>query len=1429
MNFDDQASALEEAVNNNRFIRAQQTKAIYLAFVTSIMLATIIQATLTLFYDPDLHTFSASNVEKTNMITHILQITGSFCMAILYFILLRLSLKSSRHIQKYRIFRYLLQLAYNIYSLEATIIPLHNSNNSVAAQVLFLEVILLDIAFLLYESNSFVGGFVVIAAYVVYMCQISYNQLVLLIPYLLVNVVGLVFFHKSCNIEKALRMTTLLKCRNGEIYQSFLNLLPEGVAILMDGPKLRYANSSIQRILGCTEEDSIVKCLLDLKNVDVYTTAREEIRFPLDFGKVASNDSPPYKHRKDSFEGKSFLLKRSNTPDESGVVSSNRNPSAIDISYSSKLHSSNWNDSSQKINLSEKPKAQYKPSKFDASQKSQSGSSQKVSEKEKPSSDIDRPSEKSFLTINQNKNQYLNINIPHVGKNRNTYLLNLAEKTDTARQENNNKVSESLSSAAIKGSFLLHSKMERGEGSELEPSQLGSINGSFLPLPQGSPWLGASRKPSGNNLSSNLSQNKVTSFQMMTPNSASVESITEAGLKTPSRFRIPEYVSFPKSIDLSDKKFQDALNNQDSPTLKEEKEREKEREREREREKEKDNAGHNVLMKYAGKNNNNHNKRFLPSKTLEFPQSNQVEEANMTTKQFLRQRTEYDSTNVGELTQKFSNKLKELKSFTSKHNDIKSAYESLIKKLHDEREEDLHTQSSTTKIDKPSWFSSLRKWFHKQSSLSQMTTSNSHKKKKKMKFKVDENDYCIIINSKIKGVKERFLEIKLSPTFIDNVPCILALVKDTTDRDMLNRMKETDNYKNTLLASVSHELRTPLNCVISMQEELRDFIDPELVTRYLNPAINSSKLLLTLVNDILDFAQIRAGKLRETYEDFDLRELLTEALNLFEIPRKSRGIEMKLEWDSKIPRNFYSDKNKINQVVVNLLGNALKFTLKGSIRLRAFYEGPRRVCIMVSDTGSGIKKSDIPKIFSAFGKIENNPLNPKGVGLGLSISQTIAKRLGPRGNKGISVESKVGIGSHFYFIIESKEKSVMEDQADMEEENPLQEEEDKLANEEEAKAKVNLNQNEGELNFSDEVFDDGELSDRHHFKPEQNIQGFNKMAEMFQAQKCRTLLGVDSRGSGGTMPVRYSYPSARAEIFENHSGNVREYKISSQLKIPFDELKPINFSLNVGPSPKASDLLSIEMNQKSFASGNSPAAGNNSSKNNLNEPKSFEHAIVQSQALSDGSNAAALKSPKKTAEFTSFTNRITEDNKKDPPAQQKQAQYITATTHLNVAINLDPKTRGTVSTTTTSKLATMTTLASRICNCEDVLIVDDNDFNILALKQMLESLGHKVATALNGEIAIRVVVDKKNSSCCKAFKIVFMDCDMPVKNGYETTKELRMMQKAGLIAHFPIVATTAYVNEREVNYCFECGMNDYMNKPMRKDKLKDIIKKWYKK
>jgi len=175
--------------------------------------------------------------------------------------------------------------------------------------------------------------------------------------------------------------------------------------------------------------------------------------------------------------------------------------------------------------------------------------------------------------------------------------------------------------------------------------------------------------------------------------------------------------------------------------------------------------------------------------------------------------------------------------------------------------------------------------------------------------------------------------------------------------------------------------------------------------RLLTPALRSSKFLLHLINDILDMSQIKAQKLRLIFKAALLKETLHDTLQLVELQAKKKGVELRLTMHPDTQGILCTDHVRLSQIVLNLLNNAIKFTPKGSIILSATpADDPNCVKISVQDSGIGIKKENVKKLFADYTHIEfadRAVINSTGVGLGLSIAYNLAKLLGPKTQKGI--------------------------------------------------------------------------------------------------------------------------------------------------------------------------------------------------------------------------------------------------------------------------------------------------------------------------------------------------------------------------------------------------------------------------------------------
>ncbi|CAD8139762.1 unnamed protein product [Paramecium octaurelia] len=249
---------------------------------------------------------------------------------------------------------------------------------------------------------------------------------------------------------------------------------------------------------------------------------------------------------------------------------------------------------------------------------------------------------------------------------------------------------------------------------------------------------------------------------------------------------------------------------------------------------------------------------------------------------------------------------------------------------------------------------------------------------------------------------------------------------------MIQKRKKYDNIQqgnqiNFMIKSVrkvSHDMRNPLNAIINMQMCLKEQIDKELVLKYLKPSLNSCHLLLNLLNDILDSAQVENNNIKLVYKKFNLQNLIKKTISIFDSLKDKKDIIITFNYDSKLPTAVNSDKFRIRQIIMNLLSNAIKYTKPNGKVYVDCSESPQRknfIKISIQDTGYGIKQENLKYLFKEFSKIEDSEsqnLNPFGIGLGLMISNELAKLLS---NSGIQVQSEVGIGSKFYFEIENKQ------------------------------------------------------------------------------------------------------------------------------------------------------------------------------------------------------------------------------------------------------------------------------------------------------------------------------------------------------------------------------------------------------------------------
>ncbi len=292
--------------------------------------------------------------------------------------------------------------------------------------------------------------------------------------------------------------------------------------------------------------------------------------------------------------------------------------------------------------------------------------------------------------------------------------------------------------------------------------------------------------------------------------------------------------------------------------------------------------------------------------------------------------------------------------------------------------------------------------------------------------KVEHNDQDLIEreNGEIQWIK---WEVRPWYKKLDTVGGLIMYTEDITQQKeqqlqlkiAKRKAEQASKAKEQFLSTMSHEIRTPLNAIIGMTDLMLMDDQPPEQLKHLRLLKFSGENLLVLINDILDFNKIEAGKLEFEIVDFSLKSLLEKIHETLLGLAHRKNLEFKLNWDPDIPEYVKGDAVRINQVITNLINNAIKFTEEGYITLkaRAIHQGSK-ACVVkfeVKDTGIGIPEEKIDTIFQSFEQASTTTTRKYGgSGLGLAIVKRILEYL----NSSIKVHSTVGHGSTFYFELE---------------------------------------------------------------------------------------------------------------------------------------------------------------------------------------------------------------------------------------------------------------------------------------------------------------------------------------------------------------------------------------------------------------------------
>ncbi|WP_395973162.1 response regulator [Chryseobacterium cucumeris] len=672
-------------------------------------------------------------------------------------------------------------------------------------------------------------------------------------------------------------------------------------------------------------------------------------------------------------------------------------------------------------------------------------------------------------------------------------------------------------------------------------------------------------------------------------------------------------------------------------------------------------------------------------------------------------------------------------------------------------------------------------------------------------------------------------------------------------------------YKSEFLANMSHELRTPLNSILLLSRLMAENPDENLNEDQVESAKviqSSGTSLLTLIDEILDLAKIESGKMTLEYQEVVIEEIVKDLKSLFNPVFQEKALPFNIEIDSDVQPVIESDRLRIDQVLRNLLSNALKFTTKGSISLliKKHSEKPDFIIFSVKDTGVGIAEDKQKIIFEAFQQADGSTKRKfGGTGLGLSISREIARLLGGE----LVLESELNKGSEFSFIIPVHQVTeIVHSETDQDLVEIIREDVEEIQNilDEGETVKTNT------LEIPEDVEDDREniqKGDKIILIIEDDTNFAKALLKYARLQNYKGVVVV--RGDYGLSAAQKYHPHAILldiqlpvkdgwEVMDElksdpqvkhipvHMMSALHVKKESLLKgaVDFinkpvaldkmtDVFRKIEEALQKGPQK----VLIVEENAKHASALSYFLSNFNISlsvEHNVEDSvKALTSDLVDCVILDIGSTKAndyhVIESIKSYEGLENLPIIIFTEHHLSKEEELKIKQYadsiVVKTAHsyqrvldeVGLFLHLVEEKNSSAEGNTGRMLGSLTEVLSG----KKVLITDDDVRNIFSLTKALEKYKVEVIVAMDGKHALEQISHNPDVD------VILMDMMMPEMDGYETIKEIRKMPA---FKRLPIIAITAksMIGEREK--CITAGASDYISKPVDIDQLLSLLRVW---
>ena len=675
-------------------------------------------------------------------------------------------------------------------------------------------------------------------------------------------------------------------------------------------------------------------------------------------------------------------------------------------------------------------------------------------------------------------------------------------------------------------------------------------------------------------------------------------------------------------------------------------------------------------------------------------------------------------------------------------------------------------------------------------------------------------------------------------------------------RQKARELEQASQYKSEFLANMSHELRTPLNSLLILSKLLANNKNGNLTQEQLKSIEiihKSGKDLLDLINEILDLSKIEAGKMTYEFADNQTEDIITEIELTFKPVAENKNLSLEINRLTGFPDQIVTDRQRLMQIIKNLMSNAFKFTSMGSIKVNFGIPGAKTVFnnpelqpgnsfyISVEDTGVGIPKSKASAIFEAFQQADGS-ISRKfgGTGLGLSISKQLVHVLGGE----IHLESTEGQGSVFtvYLPVNKRLAGNSVEAADVHTAH------------EQGSAEKPAQKTDSMLSEGPGV--DLTRADMEHSSAmslvliiDENKEKVHKLVELCQ-NKNMNVITAETIKEGIKLAEKH-LPRAviiSAALSGSDLEELRNHKATS--KLPLHLVSRIDDSLSntinelITPESELfqNSLKTIESKfQKEYKQvlvveddKNTRIAIQSLFENKdiiIHEAKNGQQAfdmivtkpfdcVILDLGLPDFSGNQLLQ--KLNESGISIPNLVIHTARDISQAELRELQDFSDSIVIK-GIKSDERLMDEVTLflhQVKNKIPEMELRANNdgpVFKGKKVLVVDDDIRNVFALAQILEEREIEVLEAENGEIAIDVL--KKNPD----IDLVLMDIMMPVMDGYEAMVTIRNTES---IKDIPVITLTAKAMKEDYRKAIESGANDYISKPVDVDKLLSLLKIW---